>query len=108
MVQVDGGGNNTRLNGHDRNNGLNRSRCSQCMPSHGFGGTDSQLVGVVTKTCFDGLGLRPVIGLRGGAMSIEVVYLIGTQISLLQGAAHCSYQSCTSWCWISHMVGIAR
>ena len=46
------------------------------------------MIGVFAEAGFDGLRLCAVIIRCRGAMGIDVVYLVGTQIGFLQRTAH--------------------
>src|SRR5215472_15675840 len=61
MVQVYGRGNDAGLDRHDGDNRLYRARGSQCVPCHGLGRADSQLVRMLTETGLDRLRLGAVV-----------------------------------------------
>ena len=69
---VDGGRNDTLLDGEHGEDGLDPPCASQEVTCHGLGGADRQLVCMLPEDRFDGLGLRFVVQLGGCAVGVDV------------------------------------
>src|SRR5207302_9416724 len=93
VVQVNGRRNDACLNGHDGNHPFDRTSRPECVSGHRLGGANGQAVGVVAEKGLDGLCFRPVIEWSRGAMSIDIVHLVGTKISFFQSTTHGAYEA---------------
>ena len=93
-------------------NGLKTTSSSQGVASHTLGRTDDELAilggGVITKDRLDGHGLKFVIVVRGGTMSIDVVDVGGIQTGHLHGHIHCLGQTPSLRCRGGNVMRIAR
>ena len=55
---------------------FHRTRCSQKMPYHGFGGIDLQVISMFSKCELDSSGLEQVIMMGAGSVCINISKLL--------------------------------
>ena len=64
------------LNGFHTGDKLHASGSSQKVANHRFGGINLHLVGVVAQSQLDGLGLKQVVVMGAGAVSVYIVDIL--------------------------------
>jgi hypothetical protein len=68
IVEVDGGRNPLIANGQNRQNGFDTTGRTNTVPCHALGRTDLELVSMIAKYGFDGLGFGGIVDLGRGCL----------------------------------------
>ena len=107
IFEINCGGENAVVDGESRRDTFDASRAAEEVPSHRFGGTDGNFVGMVAEGCFDGGGFGRIVDGGAGAVSINIADGFWCESSIFETEGHCTSGIDTAGGLSGHVISIA-